>query len=78
MVLEQKFSRNCFKSNSIFFPWPPTSSHFHALQVENCDSNSRLVVDEDDNRKSRFERVKALKYCVESMESKGVFFNLKS
>ena len=26
----------------------PTSSHLHPLQVENCDSNSRLVVDEDD------------------------------
>ena len=24
-------------------------SHLHPLQVENCDSNSRLVVDEDDN-----------------------------
>ena len=26
------------------------------LQVENCDSNSRLVVDEDDNGKLRPER----------------------
>ena len=24
-----------------------TSSHFHFLQVENCDNTSRLVVDED-------------------------------
>ena len=24
----------------------PTLSHLHPLQVENCDSNSRLVVDE--------------------------------
>ena len=37
----------------IFF----TSGHFHPLQVENCDSNSRLVVDEDDNGKFRLERV---------------------
>ena len=30
----------------------PDSFHlFHPLQVENCDSNSRLVVDEDDNDK---------------------------
>ena len=29
----------------------PTSSHLHQLQVENCDSNTRLVVDEDDNGK---------------------------
>ena len=26
---------------------PPTSSNLHPLQVKNCDSNSRLVVDED-------------------------------
>ena len=30
--------------------------HLHPLQVENCDSNSRLVVDEDDNGKIRPER----------------------
>ena len=36
---------------------PPTYSHLHLLQVENCDSNSRLVVDEDDNGKFRFEKV---------------------
>ena len=30
----------------------PPQSHLHPLQVENCDSNSRLVVDEDDNVKS--------------------------
>ena len=30
----------------------------HPLQVENCDSNSRLVVDKDDNGKFRLERVK--------------------
>ena len=35
-----------------------TSSHFHPLHVENCDSNSRLVVDEDDNGKFRVEMVK--------------------
>ena len=42
---------------AIFFNFPPTSSHLHPLQVENCDSNSRLVVDEDDNDKFRPERV---------------------
>ena len=31
--------------------------HLHPLQVETCDSNSRLVVDEDDNGKFRLERV---------------------
>ena len=36
----------------------PSSCHLHPLQVENCDSNSRLVVDEDDNGKFRPERVK--------------------
>ena len=35
------------------------------LQVENCDSNSRLVVDEDDNGKLLLERVKEafLSFC---------------
>ena len=41
----------------IFFNFYPTSNHLHPLQVENCDSNSRLVVDEDDNSKFRPERV---------------------
>ena len=43
---------------AIFFIFKTTSSHFHPLQVVNCDSNSRLVVDEDDNGKFRLERVK--------------------
>ena len=43
---------------AIFFNFSPTSSHLHPLQVENCDSNSRLVVDEDDNGKFRLKRVK--------------------
>ena len=33
----------------------PTSNHLCPLQVENCDSNSRLVVNEDDNDKLRLE-----------------------
>ena len=37
---------------AVFFNLSPTSNHLHPLQVENCDSNSRLVVDEDDNVKS--------------------------
>ena len=49
------FSWNCFNNNNIFCHLSPTSSHLHPLQVENCDSNSRLVVDEDDNGKFRLE-----------------------
>ena len=60
VVLEHKFSWNCFKNNSIYFYFSPAASHLHPLQVENCDSNSRLVVDEDDNGKLRLERVEAL------------------
>ena len=45
---------------AIFFNLSPTSNHLHPLQVENCDSNSRLVVDEDDNGKFRLERVNSL------------------
>ena len=40
----------------IFFNLSPTSSHLW-LQVENCGSNSRLVVDEDDYGKFRPESV---------------------
>ena len=41
----------------IFFNFSLISNHFHSLQVENCDSNSRLVVDENDYGKLRLERV---------------------
>ena len=44
---------------AIFCNFSPTSNHLHPLQVENCDSNSRLVVHEDDNGKFGLERVKA-------------------
>ena len=43
---------------AVSFNLSPTSNHLHPLQVGNCDSNSRLAVDEDDNGKFRFERVK--------------------
>ena len=36
---------------------PPTSCHLHPLQVENCDTKSRLVLDEDHNGKFRLERL---------------------
>ena len=42
---------------AIFCNFQTTSNHLHPIQVENCDSNSRLVVDEDDNGKFRLERV---------------------
>ena len=41
----------------ILFNFSPTSSHPHPLQAENCCSNSRLVVDGDDNGKLGPERV---------------------
>ena len=42
---------------TIFFIFSPNTNHLHPLQVENCDSNSRLVVDEGDNGKFRLESV---------------------
>ena len=50
---------------AIFGNLSPSSSHLHPLQVENCDSNSRLVVDEDDNGKFRLEWVNsaAIQIC---------------
>ena len=41
----------------IFFTFSPPSSHLHPLQVDNCDRNLQLVVDEDDNGKFRLEKV---------------------
>ena len=45
---------------AIFLNFSPTSNHLQPLQVENCGSNSRLVVVEDDNGKLRPERVNLL------------------
>ena len=60
-VLDRKFS--CLH-------FPPTSSHLHPLQVENWDSNSRLVTDEDDTGKYRSERVEYCTYsCHNSVNS---------
>ena len=52
---------------AIFFNFSATSNHLHPLQVENCHSNSRLVVDKDDNSKFRLERVKALKETIKEV-----------
>ena len=53
------FMKLAYKYMAIFFIFLTTSNHLHLLQVGNCDSNSRLLVDEDDNAKFRLERVKA-------------------
>ena len=52
---------------TIFFTFSPTSNHLHPLQVENCDSNSRLVVDEDDNVKSGLKGLRCNKCAVFTM-----------
>ena len=44
-------------NNNIFVHLTPSSSHLHPLQIENCDSHSRLVVDEDDHDKFKLERI---------------------
>ena len=46
----------------IFFNFSLTSNHLYPLQVDNCDSKSRLLVDEDDNGKFRLKRVKQ-RFC---------------
>ena len=56
-----------YKYMTIFFNFSPTSIYLHPLQVENCDSNSRLVVDEDDNGKLRPERVKHVWFSLMRM-----------
>ena len=52
-----------FRTKYLFY-LPPTSNHLHPLQVENCDSNSLLVVDEDYNCIFRLESVKSLHFSV--------------
>ena len=53
----------------IFFNFSPTSSHLHPLQVENCDSNSRLVGDEDkDDVKSDLKRLNEYFYSIKKTE----------
>ena len=39
---------------AIFVNFSHTLNHLHPLQAVNCNSNSRLVVDEDDNVKLGF------------------------
>ena len=46
----------------IFFNFSPTLNRLYLVQVGNCNSNSRLVVDEDDNGKFKLERVNSC--CV--------------
>ena len=53
-----------YQNMAVFFNFSPTSNHLHPLQVENCDSNSRLVVNEDGNGKFRLERVKRNLFAV--------------
>ena len=45
---------------AIFFNFSPSLNHLLPLQVENCASNSRLVVDENDDGKFRLASVKTL------------------
>ena len=42
----------------IFLNFPFTSNPFYPLKVENCDSNSILVEDEDENGMFRLKRVR--------------------
>ena len=62
MIISMKLA---YQFMTIFANFLITSNHIHPLQVENCDSNSRLVVDEDDNGKFRLEMVKNLYTCLE-------------
>ena len=50
-----------YQYRQFFSNFTPTSNHLHPLQVENCDSNSRLVVDEDDDGNSGIKGLKQQK-----------------
>ena len=65
---------------AIFFIIWATSNHLHPLQVENCDSNSRLVADEDDYDKLRIERVKETYYivfCILTLSAQGSYLDVR-
>ena len=55
---------------AIFFNFSHTSNHLHSLQVENCDSNSRLVVGKDGNGNFRLEKVKEINSHLTETERK--------
>ena len=59
---------------TISFNFLPTSNHLHPLQVENCDSNSRLVVDEDDNAKSGLKGLRHISTYISQARAIFIFF----
>ena len=62
-----------FKYVAIFFNFASTVSYFHPLEIENY---SRLVVDKDDNRKVRLERVKYnICKCLQILMSKHLILH---
>ena len=60
----------CYQYLAISLNLSSTSNHLHPLQVGSCDSNSQLVVDEDDNGKFRVERLERVTY-VSSLSQYG-------
>ena len=46
-----------YQYKTIFVDFSPSSNYLYPLQVGNCDSNIRLVADEDDTGKFRLESV---------------------
>ena len=63
--------RLAYQYIAIFFNFLTTSNHLHSLQVENCDSNSRLVVDNYGNGKLRLERVTTDHLCLQDARSEA-------
>ena len=53
----KNFMKLAYKYIAIFFNFSTILNNLHSLHVENWDSNSRLVVDEDDKSKLRLEKV---------------------
>ena len=47
------FMKPFYQHSQILFDLSFISSHLHPIQVENCDSNSPLVVDKENNGKLR-------------------------
>ena len=58
MGFRMKIFMKQLNNNNIFFSLATHFESSYPLQVEDCDSNTRFVVDEDDNGKLSLERVK--------------------
>ena len=77
MKISMKLAYQYHRIHCNFFIFSTTSNPLHSLQVENCDSNLRLVVNEDDNGKFRLQRVNSNWTYLSNLQSLEVLGRVK-